>query len=186
MSETIEPGAFLDPETLAPAMAARRSRLVTVGGRAKGSVATVRETVRRYACECQLDALRETRRIDDRQWQAGMRFRGTWRRTRRGERVTADYGSVGCGRSMSDEISKGAEEAELEVSEARTWMPPMHWCVLTAVAGENEDVGNDRRMLLLRNALDILATQWGIVVVVEMLGDIPEPENERLGRWKKA
>lgn len=150
----------LDRGADGPAALAREARVVTIEGRAKGSAASERITVRRYRDECQVDSLNTRGQIGDRLWRAGMFFRGAWLTSVQMSRVCATYSAHSPG-GHGDDLPVRRIEARRRVNEALAALPSgPEQAAVVGVCGMDEPCAG--RLRALQAALETLARHYDI------------------------
>lgn len=125
-------------------------------------------TVQRHraACECQLDVYLRQGKIDSAEFRAGLQFREAWQISAEG-RKTADSSTI---ERIDGRVTMTAEErlkietwARTIVNEAYQLLPSFQSLLIVKVCGNDERVGADYDVRILRRALENLARHWSFV-----------------------
>jgi len=136
----------------------RGARDVTIEGRARGSIATERVTVRRV-CECEVDRLFAQHHLSRDQHRAGSRFRAAWMASAyRGVSMMRLEAKTRVAPSVAPQEAYADARAVLDA--ASGVVTPDQWLALVAVCGEDESA--KRRLKVLQAGLDVLVEWWGL------------------------
>lgn len=142
---------------LGPAARRRQSAIVKVGGEQRSSTRSDAVYARRFTCECYVDELHANRKLTDRQWKAGMMFRGKWLVGARHTPVTGLYGE----RTDKGDATSATEythSARQQLTDAIRHLGMWASSVVIAICGEDEQRADDVPVLVL--GLDALADFW--------------------------